>query len=284
MTPAARAAATAAAPMLLAALLLAALPAHAAEARVSLVFPPMPPIAPGTNATVEGNLTYSYDARTDNATSVSLTLEDGPAWLLSSLSDAALSVPANASGNVTSVHVRVMLAVAPGAPALARHALGVRVTASGNPPLDPAVNTATLGVQVAFQGKLAVEALPLGKQRPGEPFNLQLRFTNEGNGPTKVTLDARAAEKGVQVVAPPPFILDVGDAARVVNVSAVAPAGTFPVTVRWTSAHAYDASLAGGAGETTVTFTAQSGDVPGPGLALALAALALTAAARRRRR
>lgn len=255
----------------------------AAEARLGLTFDPLPPVEPGGEARLAGNLTYSYDAASPNATRVSLLLDPPTGWLRASLSPAVLALPANASGNRSVAPVTLVLTVAPGAPALAGQAVVVHAMAEPNPPLDGALAAGSAQVQVAYAGKLRVEAQPPGPQRPGDPFVVALNVTNLGNGPTRVVLEANASSPRAQVVAPSPFIVD-RDETRTVNVSVLADAaGPVGITIRYGSAYAFDPSLVGPSDVLTLPVeVTQSQLVPGFGPVLGLAALALVAAAARR--
>ncbi|MCA1812756.1 MAG: hypothetical protein LC624_02250 [Halobacteriales archaeon] len=259
--------------------------ASAAPARVGLAFEPLAPVPPGTTVHVAGNLTYSYDAQAANASRIALLLDAPIAWLHASLTPDTFSVAANHSGNRTVVPLTLSVTVDPGAPALAQQALVVRVLATGNPPLEAAQATVSVSVQAAFQGKLRVEPRTLEPQRPGDPFNLGLNVTAEGNGPERVTIEANSSSAKLRVVAPSPFILEQGET-RVANISVLAEAqeaGTINIT--YGSTYAFDASLRGDQGALSVPVrVTQSQVLPGFEPLLALAAVGcalLTSAARR---
>lgn len=276
---------------LLALLALAAGNAAAAPARVGLEFPPLPLLPPGESVSVDGNLTYHYEEPSPNMTEVTLVLASGPEWLSAQIQPGSVLVDASGPEGRTVVPVGLTVEVRPGTMALSQHTLQVRVSAEANPPIEAAEGSTGVVVRVAYAGKLRVEPIaPSVETRPGEPAVIGLRVANEGNGPARVVLQASAPDASVRIVPPGPFLVEASGALqeRVVNVSALAERpGTFPLLLRYTNTHAFDATHLGQGGEVTVSLEVREAGLPGPGAAHALLALGLaglTLLARRARR
>lgn len=263
----------------LATLLLASTAAEAAPARLGLTFPPLPFLAPGADVTVDGNLTYSYDAPAGNLTNVTLAPVAGPAWLSARIEPAALQVAADDASGRTVVPVRLTVGVRAGTAALEQHTLQLRLSASANPPLEPVEGTAGVVVRVAFVGKLRVE--PAGDRAtafPGDPAQVGLRVVNEGNGPARFTVAPAEPGGAVVVLAPSPVLVEARGALqeRLINVSLLgSQPGSHSIPLRYSSTHAFDPTLTGDSGQVVVTLEVKEAGLPAPvAPALALAALA----------
>lgn len=270
----------------LAALLLAP-PALAAPARLGLEFPPLPALRPGEERTFDGNLTYHFDAPSQDLTNLTLRAEAAPLWLSARVEPGSTTVAATDPSGRTVVPVRLTVGVAPRTGALEQHALVLRAEAGANAPLEPTSVTTSVPVRVAFAPNLTVEVSEQpGPGKPGEPLTVSLRLRNDGNGPVRVGFEAAPTE-GVSIVAPAPLLVESrGDLQqRIINVSLLpTEPGSHLVTLQFRSTHAFDATRLGNGGEVSFTLDVQpSGLLPEPDVALlALAAVALAWARRRR--
>jgi hypothetical protein len=269
------------------ALLLLALPtAAAAPARLSLDFPLLPDLTPGQLRTIEGNVTYAYDAPSANntTTNVSLALLSGPSWLTARLEPSTfLANATNASGRVV-VPVRLTVGAQANASALQQHTLQVRMDAAANPPIEPDSATSGMVVRVAFVGGVLAEPLNATvNATPGEPTTFGIRLTNGGNGDAAVVLDI-ANSTAVQALPPTsPTVVPRGEE-RVVNVSILANSpGTYPIAMHYSVAYAYDRSISASGGTFTVAVAVRGQATPGFDAVLPLAMAAVALAALRRR-
>jgi hypothetical protein len=273
----------------LASLLALAMAPHARgeDARLDATFPPTPFLPPGSETTLAGNLTYSYDARSANQTQVTLAASAQAPWLRARVDPALVSVAADQAGNATRVPIRLIVTIAPGAPALEQGTVSLRLEAQANPPVDAAFHSVGVPVRVAFAPALAVQ--PLAERtttKPGEPVGVPLRLTNQGNGPVRVTFQAQGAPEGVVVLPPGPVLVEARGTLqeRTLNLSVVADRpGEFPLVLRYASAHAFDPTLTGSSGEVRVVLVVEPAGLPGAAMPMAgLAALLAGLAARRK--
>jgi hypothetical protein len=262
---------------------LLAMPLAAAATKVDVVLPEVAPVAPGQERTVAGNLSYSYDAPSGNATNVSLALLTAPDWLTARIDPASVQAAANDSNGTTLVPVLLTVGVRPGTLALQQHTLQIQLHADKNGALAAAQNTVGVVVRVAFVGALQVagpsDAVPA---KPGEPVEVPLTISNTGNGPARVGFDPPTAQ-GVTAVPPAPVVVEAG-AQRVVNLSFLPQqAGRIPLTAHYTSTYAFDPTLPGASGDVTFSLNVGGSGLPAPDamVPIALAALALAWARRR---
>jgi len=262
---------------------LLAQPADATPTGVRLILGKAPELMPGASQAVEGKVVYTYDQRTPNLTSVTLTPTGVPEWLLARLEPASLSLNTSASG-VSEAPVRLVLSALDGTSALRMAGFDVRVQAAANGPLDAAASATSVLARVAFTGTVRADAPAELRAQPGEPLEVPVRLANDANGPARVSLEALGAPAGMQVTTPGALILEAGQARNVTL--GVLPGGPARVTLtlRWTAAHAFDAKETLAGGSVAVMLDVEKQGAPGPAVGLVLVAAGLVATGLGRRR
>lgn len=195
---------------------------------------------------------------------LTLSVERAPAWAAASVSPASSVFDALDCGVGNRFRFESVLSVAASSDAPAFEPEAVEVGAVVSWP-DGSESSAlgVIPVDARFVGHVelrpGVQALPA---EHGQGVLFPIAVTNRGNGPTKISFELGGSDAGLRAAAPPPLVLEryrpghesssvvVFQAARMMAASDAA----LDVMLKFSSAYAFDANLAGNAGQLKFTL------------------------------